>query len=174
MPNTRTNSQVAKLKQLSLALAESFKDEQAYLDLTCAAADLFDANIALISLQNGDSMWFKTRVGLEITEIPKQASFCEWAMQFCDRVFVVEDTAKDPRFANNALVTGPLGIRFYVGAPLVTSTRQVLGNLCVLDSRPKKLESQQLETLKFLGKQVTEMLEKSKAHISPISPIPSQ
>lgn len=154
----------AKLVQLAHIAVASFSEEQAYLDLTQAAATICDADIALISLHDGDRMWFKTRVGLAATEIPKHASFCECAMKFSDQALVVENASRDPRFANNPLVTGPLGIRFYAGSPLVTSTQQVLGNLCVLDSKPKKLNAEQLDMLQFLGKQVAVMLEKSKSY----------
>ncbi|WP_349283115.1 GAF domain-containing protein [Polaromonas hydrogenivorans] len=148
-------------------MAEQFNDEQAYVDLTTTALQVCQGRIALISLQDGDKMWFRTRVGLDALQIPKDKSFCECAMAFCDRILVVEDAAADPRFADNPLVTGPLGIRFYVGAPLVLSTGLVLGNLCVLDSEPRKLAAEELDMLDFLSKQVAVMLEKSRSYIRP-------
>ena len=165
MPIPLDSDKKAKIRELARLAAECFNDEQPYIDLTWAAADICDADIALISIHDGDRMWFRTKVGLSATEIPKKASFCECAMGFSDKLLVVENAAEDPRFVSNPLVTGPLGIRFYVGAPLVISNGQVLGNLCVLDSKPKKLDADQMEMLQFLGKQVAEMLEKSKSYI---------
>lgn len=165
MPPSPTIAQEAKLKELAEITAVAFSQDEACLDLTRAAAHLCDAPIALVSLHRGERMWFHTRVGLEADAIPKRASFCECAMEFCDSVLVVEDAAADPRFADNDLVTGSLGIRFYVGAPLVTSRGDVLGNLCVLDSKAKKLAPQQLETLMFLARQVTEILEKNLSRL---------
>ncbi|MBA3595504.1 MAG: GAF domain-containing protein [Polaromonas sp.] len=136
-----------------------FNQDQACLDLARSAAQLCDTPIALVSLKVEDRQWFQTRVGLDAKEIPSRESFCECAMQFCDEVLVVEDAKTDPRFADNALVTGPLGIRFYAGAPLVTSKKGVLGNLCVLDVKPKKMNPEQLEMLAFLSKQVAIILE---------------
>ena len=160
MPNFNTDDQNVKLRRFADISAESFNHDQVCLDLARAAAELFDAPVALVSLKVGERLWFQTRVGLDINGISFQDSFCECAMELRDEILVVEDAIADPRFTNNDLVAGPLGIRFYVGAPLVTSKRHVLGNLCVLDSKPKKLKPEQVEMLGFLGKQVAEILEK--------------
>lgn len=160
MQTLNTNDQNAKLKRFADLSADLFNHDQVCLDLARAAAELCDAPVALVSLKVGERLWFQTRIGLDVSEIPSRSSFCECAMELCDEVLVVEDATVDPRFANNDLVAGPLGIRFYVGAPLVTSKRHVLGNLCVLDSKSKKLKPGQIETLAFLGKQVAEILEK--------------
>lgn len=154
----------SRLKELAELSSKLFNEDQVCVDLANAAAHLCDSPIALVSLQVGDRLWFHTRVGLDVEGIPAEKSFCENAMQHCDTLLVVEDASVDPRFVDNDLVTGPLGIRFYVGAPLVLSDQQVLGNLCVLDSRPKKLNSDQLETLTFFGKQVAKILEGKLTH----------
>ena len=160
MPTVNTNDQNAKLKRFADLSADLFNHDQACLDLARAAAQLCDTPVALVSLKVGERLWFQTRVGLDASEIPSRDSFCECAMELCDEVLVVEDATIDPRFATNDLVTGPMGIRFYVGAPLVTSKGHVLGNLCVLDSKSKRLKPEQVESLVFLGKQVAEILEK--------------
>lgn len=160
MLTTPTADQTAKMKKFAELSADLFNQDQACLDLARAAAELCGTPIALVSLKVGDQLWFQTRVGLDAKEIPSRESFCECAMQFSDEVLVVEDARTDPRFATNALVTGPLGIRFYTGAPLVTSKNEVLGNLCVLDVNPKKMKPEQLEMLAFMSKQVAAILEK--------------
>lgn len=162
-----SDAQRLKRAQFARIAADQFNEEQAYTDLTTAALQACDGKIALISLHDTDKMWFRTRVGLETLEIPKEKSFCECAMAACDQILMVEDAAADSRFANNPLVTGPLGIRFYVGAPMRLSSGQVLGNLCVLDSEPKKLAAEALELLDFLSKQVAQMLEKSGSWVRP-------
>lgn len=162
-----SDAQRLKRVQFARIAADQFNDERAYSDLTTAALQVCGGKIALISLHDTDKMWFRTRVGLEAHDIPKERSFCECAMAACDQILMVEDAAADPRFADNPLVTGPLGIRFYVGAPMRLSSGQVLGNLCVMDSEPKKLAAEALELLDFLSKQVAQMLEKSGSWVRP-------
>ena len=163
-----SDAQRLKRAQFARIAADQFNEEQAYTDLTTAALQACHGKIALISLHDTDKMWFRTRVGLETLEIPKEKSFCECAMAACDKILLVEDAAADPRFADNPLVTGPLGVRFYLGAPMRLSSGQVLGNLCVLDSQPKKLASEALELVDFLSKQVAQMLEQSGSWVRPV------
>jgi GAF domain-containing protein len=75
---------------------------------------------------------------------------------------MVPNAALDPRFASNPLVTDDPNIRFYAGAPLVTSNGQSLGTLCVIDTVPRALDARQLEVLQFLAAQVVERFEDTK------------
>jgi len=133
--------------------------EAAYDETTRLAAALFDAPMALVSLIDTDRQWFKSRVGLAATETPREHAFCAHAIASPDRVMVVDDAALDPRFAHNPLVTGDPNIRFYAGAPLVTSTGHAVGTLCVLDTRPRQHDPARMEALKLLARQVVERLE---------------
>ena len=162
-----SEAQRLRCQDLARIAASQFNEEQAYTDLTTAALQVCDGRIALISLHDGDKMWFRTRVGLEAQEIPKEKSFCECVMAASDQILMVEDARANPKFADNPLVTGPLGIRFYVGAPMRLSTGKVLGNLCVLDTEPKTLAPENLELLGFLSRQVAQMLEKSGSWVRP-------
>lgn len=91
--------------------------------------------IVLISLIGADRQWFKAKTGLEVDEIPLCISFCTHAIKG-PGVFVVPDAARDPRFADNPLVTGEPLIRFYAGAPLVAHNGRRIGTLCALDTQP--------------------------------------
>ncbi|SEN76140.1 GAF domain-containing protein [Sphingomonas gellani] len=98
------------------------------------AARTFDFPIALISLLDENRQWFKAKVGLEPSEIPRSISFCTHAVRGSG-VFSVADTTQDERFASNPLVTGSPNIRSYAGAPLKTSNGSRVGTLCVIDTR---------------------------------------
>jgi len=136
--------------------------DTAYDDLTRAAADICGAPVALITLIDGDRQWFKSRIGVEALEIARELTFCAHAIQRPGEILVVEDASADPGFASNPFVTGEAHIRFYVGAPLVTSAGHLVGTLCLLDREPRKLDPDQLRELRFLAQQVIDTMEKRK------------
>ena len=128
------------------------------------AAQLCEAPIALVSLLDENRQFFKAEVGLGLRETPRETSICAHAILQPD-LFVVPDTTRDPRFAENALVTGPPHIRFYAGALLETEDGIPLGTLCVIDRkpRPEGLTAQQSFALQVLARQVMARLELRRA-----------
>jgi len=104
--------------------------------ITDFAAALCEAPVALVSLVEEHIQCFVSRTGTDLTETPRDVSFCRFAMTG-DDVMVVPDARTDPRFADNALVTGEPFIRFYAGAPLVSDAGVPLGALCVIDTKPR-------------------------------------
>jgi two-component system cell cycle sensor histidine kinase/response regulator CckA len=104
--------------------------------ITSLAARLFDVPMAVVSLVDEHRQWFKSRVGVERHQTARDISFCTHAIRG-DQVMVVPDAVQDPRFASSPLVTGEPGIRFYAGAPLITSDGFRLGTLCVQDRLPR-------------------------------------
>lgn len=110
--------------------------EERFDRITRIAADLFRVPIALISLVDSDRQWFKSRVGLDATQTPRNISFCGHAI-LGDGSLVVEDALNDVRFMDNPLVTGPPHIRFYAGMPLHAIGGWRLGTLCLIDSAPR-------------------------------------
>ncbi len=134
-------------------------EEQGYDDITRMAADVCGTPIALISLSDNDRQWFKSRVGLQATQSPRENSFCTHVLATSQDMMVVEDTAKDARFVNHPLVIGEPNIRFYAGAPLLSSDGHAIGAICVIDTKPRVLDSHQLKALQFMAQQVMAMLE---------------
>ncbi|MDB5689035.1 MAG: domain S-box protein, partial [Sphingomonas bacterium] len=137
-------------------------DEAAFADITGIAAHICGASMAAISLVDRDRQWFKSRLGIDVPETPRDWAFCDHAIRQRD-VFEVTDATLDARFADNPLVTGSLGLRFYAGAPLETPDGLPLGTLCVLDSTPHHLNDQQREALRALARQVMAQLELRRA-----------
>ena len=132
--------------------------EQTLDDLTVLAGQICRAPIALISLVDENRQWFKARFGLEMTETPRDISFCGHAVHQRD-LFIVPDAAQDERFAQNPMVSGALAIRFYAGAPLVNAEDIALGTLCVFDYVPRTLTEDQQQALRVLARQVMTHLE---------------
>lgn len=133
--------------------------EQVFDDLARIAALCCDVPIALISLVDRERQWFKAHIGLAATETPRSISFCAHAILKPDQVMVVSDARRDARFAGNPAVTGPPGIIFYAGAPLVTPTGEAIGTLCIADTRYRTLTDKQLEILRSLAAQAMAQLE---------------
>ncbi len=132
--------------------------ERDFDDLTKLAARICGTPVALISLVDADRQWFKSRVGLDIAETPRDSSICAHALGR-DGLFVVPDASKDERFAANPLVTSGPEIRFYAGSPLVTPEGAALGTLCVIDRVPRELDEDQASALQALGRQAVAQLQ---------------
>jgi GAF domain-containing protein len=125
--------------------------EQGFDDLVVLASFVCKTPIAMLSLVDDRRQWFKSRVGVQIRETPKEMSFCAHAIQQED-LFIVPDTLKDPRFRENPMVVGEPHIRFYTGAPLINEEGFALGTLCVIDRQPRELDSEQKEALWALSR----------------------
>ncbi|MFH1497191.1 MAG: ATP-binding protein, partial [Verrucomicrobiota bacterium] len=134
--------------------------EAEFDDLLTIAAKICDTPVASITLIDETRQWFKASIGMGITETPRRISFC--AHTICQpngEILQVPDATRDTRFANYDNVTGPPGIRFYAGAPLITHDGFALGSLCLVDRRPRQLDDNQLRTLRILSRHVVNALE---------------
>ena len=132
--------------------------EQAYDDLVRLAAELVGVPMAAIHLVAEDRQWGKAEIGLGTRDIPRDIAFCPTALLNPEGL-VVPDASKDPRFANNPLVTGGPGIRFYAGVPLVSEGLPI-GALCVIDTVPHAagLDERQRFALKALAAQASSQI----------------
>lgn len=121
--------------------------EERFDRITRLLARLFDVPIAVISLVDSDREWFKSCHGISQREGGRDVSFCGHAILGED-ILLVPDARKDPRFADNPQVTGPMKIRFYAGCPLKASDGSRVGALCIKDHRPRQLTADQVQLLK--------------------------
>ena len=136
--------------------------------ITRIAARLFDVPIALISIVDARRQWFKSCVGLTVSETPRKISFCGHAING-DACLVVEDATQDERFADNPLVTGEPNIRFYAGYPIRVNGGAKLGTLCIIDRVPRRFDDTDIALLTDLGRIVESEL--SNIEISVTDPL---
>jgi PAS domain S-box-containing protein len=136
--------------------------EQEFDDITLLASFLCETPIALISLVDKERQWFKSRVGLDVAETPRDMALCAHAI-LGDDLFEVTDAASDIRFADNPVVTGDPHLRFYAGVPLKTSDNHNVGTLCVIDREPRRLTEPQRAALKALARQIMRLVELRKS-----------
>jgi signal transduction histidine kinase len=152
------DNEVKRLEALRRYKILDTPPEKAFDDLARLAAHICEAPIALISLVDERRQWFKSKVGVKITETPRDIAFCAHGILEGD-VFVVPDASADLRFKENPLVTTDPKIRFYAGAPLVTPDGQRIGMICVNDFVPRQLTMSQIGALRILGREVMAQLE---------------
>jgi len=151
-PNLSSSEAERLLALQQYAVLDSLP-EQALDDLTVLAAQICEVPIAVIALVDEQRQWFKSKVGIELDETPRDQSFCSHAVHTKD-VFTVRDALLDERFANSPLVTEEPLVRFYAGAPLLTAEGYNLGTLCVIDRVPRELTKAQEQSLRVLARQV--------------------
>jgi PAS domain S-box-containing protein len=133
--------------------------EVAFDRITALAARLFNLPIALVSLVDESRAWFKSCIGFDAREVPRDATLCSFAV-LMDEPLIVPDTRTDDRFACNPFVQSEPGVRFYAGAPLLSRDGFNLGTLCLLDGQPHDpLTAEQQATLVDLAAMVVDELE---------------
>lgn len=148
--------------------------EERFDRLTRLAKRMFNVPIALVSLVDENRQWFKSCVGLDVRETPRDISFCGHAI-LGNEIFVINDTFKDERFSDNPLVLNEPKIRFYAGCPLRYLDGSMLGTLCIIDTKPRVLNKDDLDALKDLAELAEqELMAVQLATIDELTGIPNR
>ncbi len=127
-------------------------------ELTQLMAEIAEVPTCLISLLDNRRQWFKSTVGLDVEETPIEWSFCQYTIRK-DDIFEIEDSLLSSLVRYSPLVTGPPHIRFYAGAPLITSRGVSIGSICLIDYKPNKLNALKRKALLALSHQVVKLIE---------------
>jgi diguanylate cyclase (GGDEF)-like protein/PAS domain S-box-containing protein len=141
------------------------EDEDIFDRITRIAARLLNVPIALISLVDADRQWFKSKVGVCLTQTPRDISFCAHAL-LQRQPLVISDALEDPRFADNPQVTGAPFIRFYGGVPLLSLEGHAMGALCVIDSVPRVLTDKELAALVDLARMAEDQFQRRQLSLA--------
>lgn len=129
-------------------------------DIVTLAAQITGVPVAFITLLDKDIQWITVKHGYEIEQMPRHTSFCTHTIQQ-EEVMVVENALLDERFTNNPIVINPPSVKYYAGTSLKSADGQNVGTLCVMDVETHYLTNSQLESLKALSRQVTNIIELS-------------
>lgn len=148
-PATPAN-EVERLHVLRALAILDTQAEERFDRLTRIATRMFNVPISLVTLVDCNRQWFKSCMGLQVQETPRDISFCGHAI-LGDETFVINDASKDPRFSDNPLVTGVPHIRFYAGQPIRTTHGFKIGTLCLIDSQPREFPASDVEDLTDLA-----------------------
>lgn len=156
--NLQRSDEAARMSTLDGYQILDTAPEAAFDELVQLAAQLCDCPIAIINFVASDRQWFKSKLGIDITEMPRSVGFCPYCIQ-TRQVLVIPDTLLDDRFAQDPVVTHPPHVRFYAGVPLLAPNGRAIGTLGVVDCLPRQLSQSQLQGLQALGRQVMNQLE---------------
>ncbi|WP_445633870.1 histidine kinase [Nostoc sp. DSM 114161] len=159
----------ARLEALRQYQILDTEPEEAYDNLAQLAAFICNTPISLVNFIDENRQWFKAKVGLDVSEMPRSIGLSYLCQEQRD-VVVVSDTLADEKLAKNAVVIGYPYVRFYAGVPLITPKGEMLGTLCVIDQTPKELSQKQIQALVALSRLVIDQLE-LRRHVSEVSEI---
>lgn len=158
MTNNLSQSEIERLNILkNYEILDTPKDG-AFDRVTKIACAYFKVPISLVTLVDEDRIWFKSRIGLDINEIPRSPGLCSSAI-LSDDAYVIKNAIDDPRTLSNPLVAGDFGLRFYAAAPLVTHEGFRLGTINIIDFIPRDLTEDDELMLKNLAGLVMDQME---------------
>lgn len=161
MPSTLSQSEKERLAALQSYSIKYELPEKEFDELTRLAAIICNKPIANITFIDEKTQWIKSSVGLEISCTDRETAFCNRTIQ-SKNILEIKDASLDPEFKNNPFVIGNPHIRFYAGAPLITSEGYEIGSLCVIDQKPGSLSEDQREALTTLSHSIISLLENRK------------
>ncbi|KIO54552.1 GAF domain-containing hybrid sensor histidine kinase/response regulator [Flavobacterium hibernum] len=132
--------------------------DNAFDDATKLVSYICGTPIAHISFIDESRQWFKSEIGIGVTEVPREISFCRYTIME-SKMVEISDTHSNERFKNDPNVTGGFKVRFYAGIPLTTPDGYNIGTICAIDHVSKELNDDQRNALSIIGKHVINQLE---------------
>ncbi len=136
--------------------------QDSFKDLAKLAASVAGTPISLVNLIDSYTQWTISNYGLDLEQMPREDSACQYTIKYDEKPFEVEDLSKDDRFKDKFYVKGDLSLRYYFGVPLVSDGLNI-GALCVLDREVKTLSPEKEELLRIIADEIVNRLKAYKA-----------
>jgi DNA-binding CsgD family transcriptional regulator len=146
-----------RLAQLHRRKIIDTRAERVFDELTEIAVKTFDVPIALVALIDSSRVWFKSNIGLDVSEVPRELTICHRTIEQ-SQVLALKNTAEDARFVCNPLIQ-EFGVRFYASAPILTDDGYALGVVCIIDRVPRQFSATQLSVLTSLSQIALQQIE---------------
>jgi PAS domain S-box-containing protein len=149
----QTSDRAASLEYMRLEILSRYQiidsQTQAALDdFTKLAGNICQTPIATIAFVESDRQCYKSTLGTNLTEAPLEVGFCPLVVARRDNL-IIPDTLADLQYATHPAVV-QLGVRTYIGIPLITPEDYVLGTICVLDVVPREFTKEQIQGLELI------------------------
>ena len=138
--------------------------DHAFDDATRLVSYICGVPIAHISFIDESRQWFKSEIGIGLSEVPREISFCQYTIMESELV-EINDTLLNERLKDDPNVTGGFKVRFYAGIPLTTPDGYNIGTLCAIDHVTKELNENQRNALSIVAKHVINQLELTTKNI---------
>jgi hypothetical protein len=157
------DARMRSVEQLHLLGSEP---EERFARITRMARQVFGVPMAAVSLVDRDCQWFKQNDGLDLAgTVPRQQTICRATiarmyMNVDEPALIIEDARKDPDFCQLPAIKAEGGVRFYAGYPLFGPGGHPVGTFCIYDTKPRSLDSEQIETFRELAGWVQRELER--------------
>ncbi len=152
------DARLKDLQQFEILDTENEKEFDGLVDLV---SQICQCPIAIVNFIDSNRQWYKACHNLNAKEANRDESFCGHAIM-TNEIFIISDATKDERFFDNPDVIGGLKVRFYAGAPIISSNGYNLGTVCAIDNVPKYLQKDQVKALKTIAEQVSHLLDMRK------------
>ncbi|SMB86240.1 putative GAF sensor protein [Hymenobacter roseosalivarius DSM 11622] len=148
-----------RLEALAPYLVLGTAPDAVFDEVVRLTAKLFNAPIALVSLVEEGSVWFKANFGLAGAErVARNESMCSVAI-LQDGTTIYEDLLQAPCQLTKPDVAEALQLRFYAGHPLRSADGHHIGTLCVIDRQPRTLSITEQLRLQALAAVVMKLLD---------------
>jgi PAS domain S-box-containing protein len=133
--------------------------DHGFEDIARLASIVTAAPMSYVTFIDERHVHIEASLGAPRVSVDRSQGICPHTITQSPDILVLEDASADPLFANHPAVAGELAVRFYAGASIVTASGHALGTVCVTDTRPRQLSSEQAEGLRMLARQAMGLLE---------------